>query len=156
MFKNDVSILLEACWRTQRSWICYFWSSWLHEHTTSKKHCECFCKKQLSSTNTEKGIALHVYIFRNNKYNPFHFPQKIKWRKATVFSHISATQLNGGHPKGIKKHKMTKKTFSPQTPIRQLPYALIFFSTTNIVHFSSPKKLNCVRQLSSPIFRHLK
>ena len=50
----------------------------------------------------------------------------------------------------------TKNSFPPQTRRRPLPYARIFFGTTNMIHVASPKKLNSVRQWPSPIFRPLK
>ncbi len=59
-------------------------------------------KKQLSSTNKDKTIALRTYIFWNSKYDPCLVSKKFKLRNAIVFSGFAATERNGGAP---KRHK---------------------------------------------------
>ncbi len=59
--------------------------------------------KNISFTNWEKTVAFRVYIFLNNKFDPFLVSKKIKVRNATVFSTFSATERNVGTPKRHKK-----------------------------------------------------
>ncbi len=110
-------------------------------------------QKNIWFTNWEKTVAFRAYIFLNNIYDPFLVSKKIKVRNAIVFSSFSATERNGGTPKRHKNNiNSPKKTFRPQTGTRQLRSALIFFGTTDLIRFSSLKKLNCGTQWSSLVF----